>query len=371
MKRLVWLAILPAAVAVALSQTAARGGSVSGTRPVPPGLHPAVVRVISPERGGMSLGSGTLIAVHGDHGLVITNWHVICDAAGQVQVVFPDGFRTPATVIKADREWDLAALAIWRPAVQPVPIAAQPPRPGEPLTIAGYGSGRYRAASGWCTQYVSPGRGQPFEMVELSVAARQGDSGGPIFNGRGELAGVLFGSGFGSTAGSYCGRVQRFVASVQGDFQRLQPNPYMLAGRAPQASQPAQPAEPEPESAAWQPPPAYFAVTQSAGEAPTTAAQPVPVNPPVAAIAMRPPAATNPPEERGHPADAIGWAAAAPDATATGAAQAPQPVAGAAAQAPMADYPGSTLGERLKTLLAAVGALAILFHSLRLLAVSR
>ena len=31
-------------------------------------------------------------------------------------------------------------------------------------------------------------------MLELSAAARDGDSGGPIFNSHGELAGVLFGA---------------------------------------------------------------------------------------------------------------------------------------------------------------------------------
>jgi hypothetical protein len=67
--------------------------------------------------------------------------------------------------------------------------------------------------SGHCTQYVAPGANLPFEMVELSAEARQGDSGGPIFNERGELAGVLFGASQGTTSGSYCGRVSAFLAA--------------------------------------------------------------------------------------------------------------------------------------------------------------
>ena len=55
---------------------------------------------------------------------------------------------------------------------------------------------------------------KPYEMVELSVAARQGDSGGPIFNSQGELAGVLWGAGWGTTSGSYSGRVAAFVAAI-------------------------------------------------------------------------------------------------------------------------------------------------------------
>ena len=71
-------------------------------------------------------------------------------------------------------------------------------------------------AAGRCTQYVSPGARHPFEMVEVSAAARQGDSGGPILNGRGELAGVLFGEGDGKTAGADCGRVAQFLTPIRG-----------------------------------------------------------------------------------------------------------------------------------------------------------
>jgi hypothetical protein len=57
-------------------------------------------------------------------------------------------------------------------------------------------------------------------MVELDVEARQGDSGGPIFNDRGELAGVLFGAGEGTTLGSFGPRVQHFLAALAPDIGR-------------------------------------------------------------------------------------------------------------------------------------------------------
>jgi hypothetical protein len=157
-------------------------------------------------------------------------------------------------VLKTDRDWDLAALAIWRPNAEPVPLAGMPPRPGEPLTIAGYGSGQYRTITGRCTQYVAPGYNKPFEMVELSAPARQGDSGGPIFNSRGELAGVLFGTAGGQTSGSYCGRVRAFLTSVREDFFRLRPNPALLA-QQPVASPPVAAGAPPPATAASVPAP--------------------------------------------------------------------------------------------------------------------
>jgi hypothetical protein len=48
----------------------------------------------------------------------------------------------------------------------------------------------------------------------MQATARQGDSGGPMFNGRRELAGVLFGQAEGRTIGSVCTRVRAFLAEV-------------------------------------------------------------------------------------------------------------------------------------------------------------
>jgi hypothetical protein len=161
-----------------------------------------------------SYGSGTLVDARGQFGLVVTNWHVVRDAAGAITVEFPGGFKSPAQVVKTDKDWDLAALSIYRPAATPLPVTATAPQPGEWLTIAGYGGGDWRTATGKCTQYLAPGVDFPHEMVELSAEARQGDSGGPILNRRGEIAGVLFGSGPGYTSGSYGGRVLQFLTTV-------------------------------------------------------------------------------------------------------------------------------------------------------------
>ena len=173
--------------------------------------RPAVVRIRASEGDAASYGSGTLVGCTDKHGVVLTNWHVVRDATGQISVRFPDGFRSAATVVDTDETWDLAALMIWRPEAKPVPIASEMPQRGDKLTIAGYGSGTYREATGKVTQYVSPGDDEPFEMVEVNVEARSGDSGGPILNGDGQIAAVLFGSAEGHTNGSHCRRVRWFV----------------------------------------------------------------------------------------------------------------------------------------------------------------
>ncbi len=311
------------------------------------------------------MGSGALVAVSENYGLVVTNWHVVHEAAGQITVVFPDGFRSAGTVLGTDRDWDLAALAIRRPKVDPIPLATQPPRPGEPLTIAGYGSGWYRAVTGRCTQYVSPGHSQPFEMVELSAGARQGDSGGPILNSRGELAGVLFGSAFGNTTGSYCGRVRWFLASVADDFRRWEPDATMIAQRpSPSAANGNRPWQPSRTPAG--PPPRLQAssVAESRTEGPGNAGAGKRAGPlPVAAIPAGPGTspASSAPQSRPPSANG-GWVASVP-----GPAQ--------EAQSARPDGPephgwenvaGTTRGEQIKTILAAIGLFSLLFHAMRL-----
>ena len=214
--------------------------------------HPSVARIVAPDEGGVSLGSGVLVDVNQSQGLVLTNWHVIRDTRSAVLVQFPDGFQSAGTVIRHDEAWDLAALVIWKPQATPIPLAEQPPQIGELLTIAGFGRGAYRAETGPCTEYLAPGAGYAKEFVELSATARQGDSGGPILNADGKLAGVLFGQSEGRTIGSCSTRVKTFLASVGSTGFTPRPGAVAAAG-------PTQPARFVPTQ--LQPPPTRLAAT--------------------------------------------------------------------------------------------------------------
>jgi len=224
--------LLPVLISLCAVVNTTRPVSAAPAAQIP---YPAVVRVIAAEHDGASLGTGALVAIDESHGLVVTNWHVVRDATGPITVVFPDGFRSGALLLKTDRDWDLAALAIQRPQAQPLPLATQPPQPGEPLWIAGYGpEGVFRVAAGRCVKYHTPGGNLPYEIVEVDVEARRGDSGGPIYNSRGEIAGILFGAAGnmwsgGYTMGSYCGRVRVFLSAAYADFRRLPGNTTMVA----------------------------------------------------------------------------------------------------------------------------------------------
>ncbi len=304
--------------------------------------HPAVVRVIAAEADGSSLGSGALVAVDANHGLVVTNWHVVRDATGPITVVFPDGFRSGALVLKTDRDWDLAALAIQRPNVQPLPLAVNAPRPGEPLSITGYGSGSYRTVAGKCAEYHSPGKNLPAEIVEVDVPARFGDSGGPICNSRGEIAGILFGANGnmvlgGYTMGSYCGRVRQFLAVSYVDFQRLPGNTAMLA----QAPAPTPP-----------PPPTKATIA---------------LPPPNGAVAALNPI-SSPPNFRQSPAVAMPLIAANP-IRATQTVESHKVSQNSPVAVATADSSPSRI-EQIKTILAIIGVVSMLFHAVRLIGAS-
>lgn len=190
--------------------------------------HPAVLRIITFEQSthSNSFGSGTYIGNEGEYGMVLTNWHVVRDCEGLVQVHFPSGFASYAAVLTKDETWDLALLLISQPRNCPaVEIANTTPRIGDPLWIAGYGSGNYRLINGRCCRYISPLGNNIFDFVDVSVEAREGDSGGPIFNVEGELAGVLFGSDSQNTAGSYCGRVRSFLEVSRPRFSNIPAKP--------------------------------------------------------------------------------------------------------------------------------------------------
>ena len=202
--------------------------------------HPAVCRIIVDEQMGHAFGSGTLIDARDNYGLVITNWHVVRDATGLITVRFPNGFESEAKPVKLDETWDLAALVIWRPPAEPVRLATSAPQSGDLLTIHGYGQGRYRQAWGRCTSYYAPTVGMPKELVELDVEARQGDSGGPIFNSQGELAGVLFGAGQGTTLGSFGGRVDQFLATLGDGIGKGASQGTMVASKSGESPMPNQ-----------------------------------------------------------------------------------------------------------------------------------
>ena len=190
---------------------------------------PYVVRIVAFDSSGQSFGTGSYVGTYGEYGIILTNWHVVWETEGLIHVHFPSGFSSFGALIRSDMDWDLALIAISKPpqSVPTLPISQTVSKPGDPLWIVGWGSGSYRIARGQCVRYLAPKTpNAPHEIMEVDVSARKGDSGGPILNQKGELAGVLFGSDMvRNTAGSYCERVNRFLMETQTEIEHLPSRP--------------------------------------------------------------------------------------------------------------------------------------------------
>lgn len=162
------------------------------------GDHPAVCRVKCEHGQFTSYGSGTLIYKDEKTAYVLTCAHTYREALQsntmrRSSVLFPENKQSRinhiADIEHIDFNADICILNI-EPSIKadPVPLAADF-KVGERAFIAGYGSGNYLAQSG---QRIAFFDNPP--NITISVAARQGDSGGPVFNERGELAGLLWGT---------------------------------------------------------------------------------------------------------------------------------------------------------------------------------
>lgn len=132
-------------------------------------------------------------------GLVVTNGHVVVgDFSNHIQVTFPSapGGNNPvnATLLHLDRKRDLAILRI-DSTLQPLPIADRECSPGEPVVVIGSPAMRpgktvqnALTAGNWSAKTQLDDNQ---DWYQFTAASNPGNSGGPIFNSRGQVIGVV------------------------------------------------------------------------------------------------------------------------------------------------------------------------------------
>ncbi|WP_376742059.1 Do family serine endopeptidase [Pseudorhizobium tarimense] len=137
-----------------------------------------------------SLGSGFVID---PSGYVVTNNHVIEDA-DDIEVVFPDGSKLKAELVGTDTKTDLSVLKV---------------EPKAPLKAVHFGDSRQMRIGDWVMAIGNPfglggsvtlgiisARGRninagPYDnFIQTDAAINKGNSGGPLFNMRGEVIGI-------------------------------------------------------------------------------------------------------------------------------------------------------------------------------------
>jgi len=168
-------------------------------------VQPSVVRVRGlgvPRDDGketeVGVGSGVVIV---DKGIILTNLHVVADAA-RVHVIFFDGLESEANIIGAQPEHDLAVL---QAKTIPDDLMAATLRsttdlaPGDEVIAVGFpfGIGPSVSAgvvSGLRRGYHSPeGKRLLTNLIQFDAAVNPGNSGGPLVTADGEVVGIVTG----------------------------------------------------------------------------------------------------------------------------------------------------------------------------------
>ncbi|OYY93690.1 MAG: peptidase [Hydrogenophilales bacterium 28-61-23] len=134
-------------------------------------------------------GSGFII---GSDGVILTNAHVV-DGAREVIVKLTDRREFKARVIGVDRLADVAVLRIKADGLPTVHLGkAEPVRVGEWVLAIGSPFGFENSASAGIVS--GKARALPDEgyvpFIQTDVAVNPGNSGGPLFNQRGEVVGI-------------------------------------------------------------------------------------------------------------------------------------------------------------------------------------
>jgi serine protease Do len=149
-----------------------------------------------------SLGSGFVIDASG---YIITNAHLVADAP-EISVRLADRREFEAQVVGFDPVSDIALIKIEASGLPQVRIGDPAKlRPGEWVAAIGSPFGLERSVTAGIVSAL--GRTLPEEsfvpFIQTDVAVNPGNSGGPLFNLRGEVVGVN--SGFYSDTGGYVG----------------------------------------------------------------------------------------------------------------------------------------------------------------------
>lgn len=167
--------------------------------------HESVVMI----RVGQATGTGVVLYVDKDSpqddgylGFCATANHVVDFArrnGEEIRVQYSNDKRDIASecsVVRRDRDLDVAVLWVWIPKnVEPARLATRRAKPGDPVEFVGLGgkSSLDQGLRHFDGKASAPTKG---DFIYADQALLPGDSGGPIFDRRGRLLGVISGGWF-------------------------------------------------------------------------------------------------------------------------------------------------------------------------------
>ena len=216
------------------------GNSVSGTPSSGAGLTPgqvyaqnidSVVLIYANTSVGRSTGSGFVLT---EDGYVVTNYHVV-EGGTTYTVVTSDGDEYAATLTGGDETNDVAVLKVDGVALDPVELGSsddlivgdQVVAIGNPLgeltstLTVGYISGKNRDVST---------DGTSINMLQTDASINSGNSGGPLFNMKGQVIGITTAKYSGNTSSGASIEGIGFaipIDDVKGMLQEIMDNGYV------------------------------------------------------------------------------------------------------------------------------------------------
>lgn len=158
-------------------------------------VSPAVVNIITTSETSESTtegqGSGFIISPKGE---LVTNYHVI-DGGTTIEVEFNNGERFPATVVGKDEETDIAVLKINSQRSFPTVNfhRGAPLRIGDWVVAIGNPFGIGQSTSFGIVSAIGRERvesGSYVDYIQTDATINTGNSGGPLFNPKGDVVGV-------------------------------------------------------------------------------------------------------------------------------------------------------------------------------------
>jgi uncharacterized protein len=135
-------------------------------------------------------GSGVIFTRSGN---ILTAAHVVHECQ-KVTVALPGGAALPAEVLAQDGTNDLAVIKSTLTSASPVQLRATPPRLGEAVAVAGFPLGHIldndlNLTTG--TVSALSGIQDDSSMLQVTAAVQPGNSGGPLYDGNGNLLGIV------------------------------------------------------------------------------------------------------------------------------------------------------------------------------------
>ena len=141
-----------------------------------------------------SSGSGFIIT---EDGYIVTNYHVI-ENSTDVEVTLDSGVTYTAQVVGGDESYDIAVLKVdpGEDKLQPVVLGTSSSlQVGDEIVAIGNPLGEltFSMSEGIvsCVNREINVDGTPFNMIQITAAINEGNSGGPLFNIYGEVVGIV------------------------------------------------------------------------------------------------------------------------------------------------------------------------------------